>query len=457
MLNRKTRMALLLILGATLVIKLAFILAIIPKLTEHLPYTMGGFVDRYDNIARNLLAGNGYRIYPDTSETLLRSPGYVLLLTGLFYVFGYNLAAAQIANVLFGLATAYFIVLIFRRWVLCPALRRCDGNHVQWVLLVPAILFLFHPGIILSETRGGPESLFTFLLTVLVYLLYAAEYDNRTRHFLLAGLILGLAMLVKSTPALIPIVLFPYLLLRTRGSGSKATSLLVNFVVMGLAAFIVLAPWGLRNYALMGEFILTSTVKGTTAHQGLYVNRNFGAGEDRDPLLREAITQERLIAEELGLELNYREPFFNVFYSVKDEVEFDHILVSRVYHEYLASPALFLKSCILNFGGFWFLGKSSGATYLNIVLTVPLLVMAGWGAYLGYRRGFYVIPMLLAIFAFVIPHIPILGVARYHIPLIPLLVILATIPFVKARKKPDEQSITDESEAGNAPSLQRDR
>lgn len=435
LLNKETRRALLVILGATLLLKLIVVLVVMPKVGEHLPYSfIGGFTDRYDRIAENLLAGNGYRIDPDTSETLLRGPGYVFLLAGLFYLFGKSIAAAQVFNILCGLATAYLIVLITKRWIMPEREVPAGGHAIEWAPLVPAVVFLFHPGIILSESRGAGESLFTVLFTAVVYLLYRSIRSNGARDFMLTGFVLGLAMLVKSTPALIPIVFFPYFLVKAKPWGVSYLVVVRNFVIMGLAAFIVLAPWGVRNYFLTGEFLLSTTVKGTTADQGLYVNKNFGSGKDRDVLLNEATRKQDAVADELGLE--HRFDFFNLFYSAKDEVRFDRYLFEQVVKEYKASPALLLKSCILNFSGFWFLGKSEEATYLNVGLTVPLLLLAGWGIISGFRRGFDIVPLVLVMCAFIAPHLPILGVARYHIPLIPFLAILATIPFinVNARK-----------------------
>lgn len=434
MLNKITQRALLLILGVTLSLKLVVFLLVMPKVAEYLPYSsIGAFSDRYDLIAENLLAGNGYRIHPDTSETLLRSPGYVFLLAGLFYLFGKSIAAAQVVNVLCGVATAYLIVLITKRWVM-PSLRGPGGgNTIEWVPLVPAVLFLFHPGIVISESRGTTESVFTFLLTAIVYLLYVSIRSNRAKDFMITGIVLGAAMLVKSTPALIPVVLFPYVLVKAKSAGAMRLAVVRNYFVMGLAAFMVLAPWGLRNYFLTGEFLLSSTVKGTTAYQGLYVNKHFGSGKDRDPLLVEAAKAQDAMADELGLK--HRFDFFNLFYSAKDEVRFDRYVFQRVVDEYKGSPSLLLKSCVLNFAGFWFVGKSADATYLNAMLTAPLLILVAWGIYSGYRRGFDIVPLVLVICAFIVPHLPILGVARYHIPLVPFLAILVTIPFIRTNSR----------------------
>ena len=250
MLNIKTQKTLLLILAVTLAIKLVIVLWLIPQGIDYLPYSIGGFTDRYDNIARNLVAGNGYRLYPDTSETLLRTPGYVLVLTAIFYVFGDSLTAAQVVNILFGIATAYIIAHIAAKWAMLPAMGSIRENTVEWAPLAPAILFLYHPGIIFSETRGGSESLFILLLTTFVYFLYSCVHTNRIREFILAGIILGLAMLVRSTPALIPVVFFPYLLSKARFGGKTWRSLTMNFAIMGLTAFTDLAPVSYTNLTL---------------------------------------------------------------------------------------------------------------------------------------------------------------------------------------------------------------
>ena len=54
------------------------------------------------NTLKSVLEGVGYRFYSDTAETLLRLPGYPIMLFFLFYFFGESLSAAKFANVLSG-------------------------------------------------------------------------------------------------------------------------------------------------------------------------------------------------------------------------------------------------------------------------------------------------------------------------------------------------------------------
>jgi len=72
----------------------------IPVFTEYFPgaYMIESFPDGYDKLAANVLAGNGYRFFPDTSETLMRTPGYSLYLALIFYLSPNSLVAVKIVN-----------------------------------------------------------------------------------------------------------------------------------------------------------------------------------------------------------------------------------------------------------------------------------------------------------------------------------------------------------------------
>ena len=76
-----------------LILKALIAFALIPALTQVLGenYKSNLFPDDYNLIADNLINGHGYRVYADTSETMLRSPGFVLVLAGIFALWGQTL------------------------------------------------------------------------------------------------------------------------------------------------------------------------------------------------------------------------------------------------------------------------------------------------------------------------------------------------------------------------------
>src|ERR1700722_18250173 len=104
-------------------------------------YNQDEYADGYDQLATNLVSGNGYRFYPDTAKTLMREPGYPVLLAGIFYFFGNSLTAVKAVNMCLAFVAAYLLSRIVRAVSSRPLL----------VLGVP-IIFLFHPGTLIAES-----------------------------------------------------------------------------------------------------------------------------------------------------------------------------------------------------------------------------------------------------------------------------------------------------------------
>ena len=69
-----------------------------------------------------------------------------------------------------------------------------------------------------------------------------------------------------------------------------------------------------------------------------------------------------------------------------------------------------------------------------MVLTLPLVVLVGFGIHDGIRRRLDIWPIVLVAGTVMLMHLPVLGVARHHVPLIPFLLILAVIPFVRGNQ-----------------------
>jgi len=396
-------------------INASIVLFVIPHLNTLYPslYNFEHFPDGYDQIASNIIEGAGYRFYPETAETLMRSPGYTLLLAAIFLLFGKSLLAAKIANVILTILTAYLIASISRKYV----------NNNTSVLFVPAF-FLLHPATIVAEARGGLEIFFAFALVLFVYCIYKAIESHKALDHLLAGSILGLALLIKSTALFFPIFLLPCLLF-SRASDKRSGIVLRNFAFMIIAAFLILTPWIVRNYMLSTKFIPMTTLRGLTMYQGLYVNKNLFSKKEHWELLAEAAKNQDSFAIEAGLP--FKRGFYQYFYHTNDEVAFDNILVDKVKEEYTIAPSLFVRNCILNGIRFWVQGKTRNATILNIILTVPFLCLVILGVYFGLSKNLNIMPITLLIAAYILPHLVTIAVARYYMPLIPLLSILASI------------------------------
>lgn len=389
-------------------------------------YNANGFPDRYAFLARSLVNGDGLRFFPDTAETIIRTPGYPIILAQLFHYFGESLLAAKILNYVLLLPTAWMSARI--AGLVLPKIPEAQ-------YLTPMIVLLY-PGIIVAETRGGVEILLTFALTLFIFVLIYAIRKNQWQLYLLSGLVLGFASLVKSTPLLFPGVFLFYLV----WGGWKSDSykaVLVPFVCIILGVLVILTPWIYRNSVLVGRPIPTMTVLGVAITQGQYICENISLHNGTSELITQATDDIAKLAEGQGRPFKGIDPCCGPFFlSSKDELEFADYLKKEAFNKYRTSPGLFVKCSTLNLFDFWFAGRTHMATLLNVLVQLPLIVFSGIGLVRIWRSGdiIGVLPIVLFIGYYMLVHLPIMALGRHSIPLVPLMSVFAAVGVVSIYK-----------------------
>ena len=412
-------------------VHLFLLFVILPRVGKSLrpAYNQQLAADGYDYLASNLASGHGYRFYPDTAKTLMREPGYPFILAGLLTVFGDHFIAVEMLNVVLALGTAWLIIRVMRKI-----------SSRRWPGFVAALLFLFHPGTLIAESRGGVEIIFGFLSLFFLLSLYRAFDRKRSLDFVISGLILGIALLIRSVPILFPVVVLGYMLVFLR---SKISSLSAcrNFAILVVTMLAVLSPWIARNYSLTDRFIPTASVLGVSAQAGQYICTHLSTGRPWWLLDREAGHERSRLATDLGYSFEDGSyGYYQTFYRTADELSFSKVLLGRVIAEYKQHPALFGEVVGRNLFNFWFAGKTQMATLANCVVQLPYLLLAVGGLIVGIRRrlGGIVIPIALYIGYIVAIYVPILAQARYSVPLIPLLSILGATLLLSLRDRRKE-------------------
>lgn len=409
------------VIGGVIVFKAILIFAIVPLLARAMGalYSIG-FADDYDRLAWNLSQGLGYRVLPTTALTLMREPGYPVFLAGLFQVFGYGLDVARVANLLLGGLTALSIYQLARRLT--------DSISVS---LIAALLFMLHPGVFTAELRGGVEMLFMLFLTSFAIALDYAVQRGRTRDFFLAGLLLGLATLVRSTALLFPLFIFLFYFLWRKGRPSwLGVSGRVALVYLG--AVIVISPWMIRNAQVAGAPWPTGSVQPIAAHAGQYICSHRTLGSKFVDLDVEAAHVRGELARAQGF--SFVDGYYQYFYDTEQELAFSRALNRHVLENYRQNPLLVLKCPLLNVFNFWFSGKTWTATAMNGVVQLPYLVFGILGirmtlrSGMGRRMGIF---MLLPLYLMLV-HLTVHSQARYSVPLIPFLGIFAAMPLGRA-------------------------
>ena len=265
----------------------ALVLVVVPiahAWFSHL-YRIELFPAGYDLLASNLLDGRGLRYSNDTALTMMRTPAYPLMLAGLFALFGKSLAAAKLLNV---------VLTALAAGLLTRVTGRLTANHLA--PMAAAALLLLSPPVLLAESRAGVEIPLMFCIVLFIERLQHAWNEDRTRDWIVAGIVLGLAALVRSTPLLFAVILLPIMWVAMRRNTSLRRIISRwGLLVVGFA--LVLSPWLARNYSLVGEWVPLMTRSGLSAHTGLYRCKHLSLEKGANSLIHGAAGERRAIAE----------------------------------------------------------------------------------------------------------------------------------------------------------------
>lgn len=421
------------LIGLVVILQAILLFAVIPRIGARLKpsYNQSQFADGYDLLADNLVTGHGYRFYPNTAQTLMREPGYPVFLAGLLLVFGSGLTAVKVANLILALITAWLMMQLVKKLVPDPL------PPGTLLLAAAPLLYLFSPGTLVAESRGGVEILFGFLVLLFLLTIYRSIASNKLRDYLVSGAVLGVAVLVRSTPMLFPIFLLPYLLI-SEGRRISRLAICCNVAAMVVAMVAVLSPWIIRNYSLTGRFVPTASVMGVSAQAGQYINMNLFEGRPWWMLDREASRERDKVAVQLGYPFeDGLQGYYQTFYRSGDEIEFSNHLFHAVVVNYWNSPGLFVRCLVQNVFNFWFAGKTWGTTVANALAQLPYLILAGFGIACGAKgtKRRSAGPLVLFIAYIWAVHVPILAQARYSVPLMPLICSLGAVGLIAMRKR----------------------
>ena len=219
----------------------------------------------YDNIGWNLASGQGYRedltkdIAYDASLTRV-GPLYQFFLAGIYKIFGHRYEPVWLAQAWLHALSAWLVYLIASLVFSANDYRRSIG-------LWAAAIFGWYPDLIEISAMLLTETLYLFLVCLMVYLFF--WYWDRQDYWAAAllGLSSGLAVLARS-PVLffIPVILFYFYKKNKIKQGILFLFILVS----------VFVPWTVRNYDVYREFL---PLGGSGAFNFWIGNYHGGRGE----------------------------------------------------------------------------------------------------------------------------------------------------------------------------------
>lgn len=209
----------------------------------------------YEVLAQHLSRGEDF-IYGDA--LVARTPGYPVLLAPVYWIAELppTLALRSIGIVCGMLAIG------LAAWI-----ARMLFDPVAAVLA--AILVAFYPGAIgmsvfvLSEAPFVPLMLLN--LGWLIVALRAEETSRRLQFAALSGLAFGLAILMRPSWLMFPLFAAPIGLLCYANRKQQLTA----YAAAAVVAAIVLTPWWVRNYMVIGKFVPTTLQVGASLYDGI--------------------------------------------------------------------------------------------------------------------------------------------------------------------------------------------
>jgi 4-amino-4-deoxy-L-arabinose transferase-like glycosyltransferase len=362
-----------------------------------------GDSDSYWQLGKTIARGEPYQ-YLSPERRVFRTPGYPLLLAGLFRVFGDNppvLAARALSAVLGGIAVGVV------GWWTTQLFDERAGRWAGWIAAL-------YPGgvsmgaFVLSEAPFCP---FMLLELALWGLAGRASTGRLAVTLALAGGVAGgIATLIRPSWLLFtPLALIVGLAIDSR----RRRQLLIGSA-MCASLVVCMLPWWVRNARLSGHFVPTTLQLGASLYDGL--NRTADGGSNMDFVPRFAADEHAVDAVADG----------ELF-----EARLDRRLAKAAVDWAWANPGRVAQLAWIKFLRTWNLWPNeptlrSWPMRLAVLLTyTPLLCLGLVGAWRYTPRGWpYVLAWLPAVY-FLLLHVIFVSSIRYREPAMLALATLA--------------------------------
>lgn len=365
---------------------------VLPRMPEG--STTGLDPDRYGVLAMNLATGVGMRYSSDEPPALDRGPAYPSLVALLFLCAGgFSVGAVQTFQALLHGATTLLVYFI--------GLRLYDRPTALCAQVICAVhpILLWYTGRIWVETTLA-------LMIVLSALMAVSLFERPTlARSLLTGATLGIGSLTKSVVLLFPIVLIAMLIKKHHWRGLR------HGVVVLAGCCFILTPWMWRNERVGGALLPVHTTLGYNLIQGDVIGEGWPMqwccnldfwrkGEERADSVLRGRTSFR-------------------------SVEGDRLLARTSLERFWSDPVFVARRTVANFFLFWSLSESPLKSASVGALQWGLIILA-CVSYVRYSKNHHLLqPIVAFMVTYVVVHSLIVGWARYSMPIIPLLLLIA--------------------------------
>lgn len=367
--------------------------------------------DPYPEMATRLLHNQGLSVYvvnKGIQPITTHGPLYPALAAAVLFVSGNSWLIVRLAQLLLSVASVLLVFHVARR-----------AADVAAGIVAAALVTIYLP-LVQFSSELLTETLFTFLLILILYLGLRLVQEWTGRLALFLGVAMGLLALTKFKGIFVAVIFLPLFLF----IGRKRKLPLRWAVVPCLVALLVYSPWVVRNSLIEHTFVPMGSGAGNSLISGM------PAKEQR-----------------------------SVYKGVKKSgtsAQRNDTALKRGIEEILKKPGSFIAGSGRHFLQMWLnLGfdKSPSKGSILFALTNSFSLLAGAaGAVAMWRRGGpgrdLVSMVTITLIAFTAIHMATLADGRYSVPLLPLVFVVASLPLARvyaallARRSGDRDSVT---------------
>ncbi len=357
----------------------------------------------WNAVAWNLANGKGFKEI-DGSPTHIRPPIYPILLAGIYLLFGHKFIYVLIFQSIFGALTVIIVFLICK-----------EIFEKQIIANLTGLFLCIYPPLIVYTQIIGSETLYTFLLSLVIHFFIKWMKQKRKKDIIIGSLLLGITNICRSTTIFYIFFLLGVLIWTT--PEMRIFSQIKIFIICIIISFTPVLPWTIRNYITFNRFLLVNTSAGELFWSGTYLPWDGICKTDRDQNFFEKFNLPNPVDNERKM---FREGFKNI----------------------IENPAGFIKLSIKKFLRFWFqpVGavliskKSVILSYIIYFFHFLWIIFAVYGFIKSPEKILH-LPITVLFIYYGIMHNLIAPIARYRLPIEPYIMIFAVYGFYQLKER----------------------
>ena len=377
------------------------------------------YPDYYHVIAQNLLNGKGYIISNNDAPVVWRPPLYPLFLAAIYFIFGIQHLPVVIAQILINSFTSVLIYKLMKR-IFSPNIGICS-----------ALIYSLYPFAAYYLVRELPLIMFNFLLIILIHTMYRFYDEPNWINAFLFGVIQGILILTKLFFKGFPFFVILYILIAyifrfSFFGGIKKPFQLVFMMILGLS--IILTPWIIRNYKIVGDFPVIGVGGGFTMWVG---NNIHFDGKDYDQLPIYQVFEMRkevlkIIGDGSGIDYKNDRKLFDetIRNFIRYPKETGLLMAKKIFRLWFSPYSLRMQKYV------WLV------TIFQTMIILPGLL----GIFLALKYRIRICPLLLILFYFQIVYTLFAATIRYCIPVMPIVISFAVYGISKCLSQHNRRS-----------------